>query len=692
MDKPFKYITDSPIYTLTYPHAYYRGNVKNNETLQKCITDTVVYYDQDTVTPIQFKLMIDKITSGGASAPIIMTKCIDDVIQALCIYYPRHLTSTNVTSLIKCMNSSHITSVEYIEGTGYKFNSSQIKSLNKAGILMIDKIASMSLAEFYTLFDNQLFVDTIKNGWDDDPDEYCVDKKRDIEENNITEEIKNKKEEIDDPNVIPDVKVVDNDNSDATDIEYNVIGDNVVIDNSLTPVTKSTILTKKQYPQYIVFKKIIDKFNIKLDEQIWDKMLIFIMYGPNSSRISIKKFINMHRVVSSLFPDNAHATHRSFLDNIIKSCYIEYDSIGDTYTDNAKRWFDEILDSYPDINFDRSSIMNYADGGMKIGALKLIIDSKYCSYDMFRDIYYWLDNGIRDIKSYIILKVVELKKMDLLMQLASMYKLTKDYFVDYIKLYPDCGWDNEQFIKVLLAFNIDVNFTRHYVNNKLIVNKEIIESIWKSDPIHSLYENCTSYTEEGFDKILKIRNEYSNLINICSSTIDKNKTLNVLKSMGKRERRIYTYLLNKKSPCISCLYTVQYILRYDIKINRQHLELIVACGYESTIIELLHISTKYDYLIPMIDIDLVIMCKNYLPRIWFYNNIVALKTLNERLELSFCPFKESKKYIFSVKQNSYPDSDISPDIIDLFKEIEMAYNTSIQEYQETALDRILNNN
>jgi hypothetical protein len=652
MDIPFKYISGTSAYNLKY--VYYN----NVQKIEQCIIDTAVYYDQNTVTDNQFKQMIQKITTGGRNSPIAKRHCVNSTIQALCIYYPKHLSITHITKLIGCMDSTNSLSIEYIEGTGYKFTSAQIKSLNAAGILMIDKLESMNLNEFYSLFNNESFKLKINKNWDVDPDKY-VSTKQGIQD--YWDE-QNKKEKEN-----PQIK----------------------------DIGKDTTCAPVIYGQIKVLNDIIKKFNIQLDHRLWDHLLEIVRvknkYYRNDKKIYIKSLLNLHRVAIALGVE----VSRIFLDRILK----EY-TIIDKPNQINNRLFGEILDYYKaenqDLNFNRNNIFEYIDGGSLFNTILYVIESEYCSYNMLRDLYYWLDSDKNSIKTYICDKVIELNNENLFMHISSMHHISFNTLKSYIELNINCGWDDERFIKILLSFvNNDFdhyNIIRYYVDNKLIITKQMIDYVWKQDTIEGIYNNCTTYTENSFSEIIKHKYLHASITKRkkVDMYIDNEHIYRVLKSMNSRDRRIYShYSHTQQRYHIS---GIRYILRYDVKLTKSHLEYIVENGYENVIIRLLHISSKYDYLIDMIDCELIIKCKNYLPRLWFHKNIIIPRSVDglDSSELSFCKF-DSENFIFNKSQNESTNSDIGYNIIDTFGQIEATYKDDIRNVQENALNRILTN-
>ena len=652
MDKPFKYIVNTSVYNLRWGgYGWRRGD--NSETLAKCITDTATYYDQTQVTPAQFKRMIDKITQGATNSPLHQRACVDETVQAICIYYPGHLTTTNVTSLIKCFTSKNTVAVEYIESTGYKFTSAQYKALNKAGILMTDKMESMSLSEFYSLFANVGFQSKIngRGQWEVNPDHY---------------EIKSPKQN-------------NKDNKELTIADTS--GYNVV------PV-EDKIHTKKglnSYSQYEYLKQLIDRFDIQLDVEFWGHM-IGIAASPQryaSSYFTIQSLLNLHRVVVAL---GYNPTKTQFLA-LFRSYRIDYDNFNDTDT---MRWLDKISAFYPDTTIDRNDIIEICVNlSRNISNVNLLIKSKMCSYDPMLDLYYWLNNTFRDMRRVLINRVKESRNQELYLHLVSLGHIEFEDFRNYIQENPDCGWDNEEFIRTTISFSKNADIIKYYVDNKLIVNLDLLNYVRCRDTIDNIYRSCTSYDEKGFDRIIELTHEKKTVIGIDSSNTEHDSfKYRVYRTLSPRDRRIMTH----NSGIITYpLINLKLILRYDIQINPIYLEYLLSTGNEELVITLLHMSRKYNYLIGMIDLDMVLKCRNYLPRMWFYTFIVLPRTIDDMKaeEFNFCPFDRSEEYIFNVEMNDKENADLPLEMVDQTDKIRKTYRKNIQEIQEAALERIL---
>lgn len=641
MNKPFQYIDDRTAYNLRYAYGYYDN--KNKDTIQGCITKTADHYDQDVVTPVQFKNMIDRITQGASNSAITSRRCVNEVIQAICIYFPKHLKQTNVTSLLKCVQSTDMGAVEYIESTGYKFTNAQIQTLIRNGILMIDKMQSMTLPSFYALFSNNSFTAKINSGWDINPSIYTTDSE-------VAKKSRPKR------------------GMTARKGQYKKEGQDENDDQAIQIITI--------YSQYTYLSKIVKKFDLKLDNQIWIHMMDII------GSISPWVIINLHRVLMAL----GAPLSRDFLEELFNNHTVAY-----TNLDSAIEQMDEVFSMYPDFRIDRAHIMKT----MKCNDLKgnkLLLGSRFCSYDLMDDMYYWLDTGSSFVKSYLIQRITDLNDLDLMAHIVSLgyvdFGIARTFLngnVEYV--------NSEAFTKRLLAFGVTDDFVKMYVDNKCIVGIDTLEYMLSKESIESLYKYATSYTDKGVEYMTRLMHEERYSIddkvvvrpsNSYNSNHDLDDIYRVLKSMSERDRRIYSHLTYNDA---NALVRHSNILRYDTVITCEYLKYILTMGCENTIIKLLHITHKYDYLIAMIDSDMVLTCHNYLARLWMHNNIIIPRQSGDDVQ-SFCAY-DGCSFIFSVDRNEKCDSDLGYDVIDRTNEAKQMYVERMREVQEIALDRII---
>lgn len=656
MIKPFDYIQDSSAYQLKYNNQYNNGQ----NSIAKCITDTATYYDQHKIEVAEFKRMIDKITQGSSTSILAYRNCVSLTVQAICIYFPSHLTVTNVTNLIKCFRSTDTLAVEYIQDTGYEFTSAQYKALNKIGIIMLDKKNNMTLQEFYSLLTNETFKKKIDKNWDVDPSLY---------DTIITETVKTESQ----LHTQTEAYVKDKNNSEReSKTEQNENPEEIKKNSS-----------KIIYPQYIELKAIIEKFNIKLDSEFWTYMILVARTTLPYSRshFKIRSLLNLHRIIIALGCE----PQKQILNQIIET----YEITTDNYNEETNSYFDEILQFYSNLSFDRSDIITY-NSSNKFSNIKLILDSKFCSYDPMIDLYYWMNKSCIMMKNYLIFRIINNRDQDLYMHLVSLGHITSNHFKNYIETYPECGWDDETFIRITISFVHSLDMIEYYVDNKLIINLNILDYMRSTEAINRIYKTCTSYDEKAFNRILDLRHEK------LESSQDKrvigsySNKYRIYRSMSPRDRKIMTdYEMMKMFACP--LVEITLILRYDIHITREHLEYILSSGYEELAIALIHISKKYYYLIDYIDLDMTFKCYNYLPRMWIYRNIIIPKMVDsiKTSEFTFCLYDKSEKFIFDVKMNDEEDSDLSIDIKDRIEEIAEVYHEGIQGVQESALNRIL---
>ena len=120
------------------------------------------------------------------------------------------------------------------------------------------------------------------------------------------------------------------------------------------------------------------------------------------------------------------------------------------------------------------------------------------------------------------------------------------------------------------------------------------------------------------------------------------------------------------------------IFRYNIKLTKKIIKYMIRNNMWTDIILLIHLSDRYEYIIHMIDIDMIITAPTYLARIWLLNNIV--RSNNKR-------FVITNKFV-DVRPHYEEDiMNISKEriIYDIRKEKE-TLNRSKQENQKLLID------
>jgi hypothetical protein len=263
----------------------------------------------------------------------------------------------------------------------------------------------------------------------------------------------------------------------------------------------------------------------------------------------------------------------------------------------------------------------------------------------------------------------------------------------------------------MIAFGTDKERVQMYVDNKMVVDTDLLNRVWKKDTILNIYNYCNSYTDDGYTKIIDLTHEKTT-DKLTSPSVGgtASQVCNILEAMSRRDRQIYVSLINGDD--IKQLCVLKHILRYDITIVKKHLEFILNSGYEDTIIILLHISDRYRYLLEYVDVETVMACSNYLPRMWFYNNVLVPKLCEEShvQTASFCWFKNADRYIYKADADRNRDYDVETGLADQavtrseplglqdtrilddkYSGFRSQYNLNIKTAQEKSMNRIMKN-
>jgi len=103
--------------------------------------------------------------------------------------------------------------------------------------------------------------------------------------------------------------------------------------------------------------------------------------------------------------------------------------------------------------------------------------------------------------------------------------------------------------------------------------------------------------------------------NNINDTIPDNVYIKIYSSLSNRDKKIFDRI-NMYDICSSST-----IVRYRITLTDEYVEHLIASDNWKCIVRLLHLSSTYDYIIDMIDIDKILLAPNLLTRIWLMKNI-----------------------------------------------------------------------
>lgn len=460
----------------------------------------------------------------------------------------------------------------------------------------------------------------------------------------------------------------------------------------------------KIYPQYEYLAKIIKKFDLKLDEKIWSKCFGMIKYG----RISTIVLVNLHTVLVALGAPISNETLDIFLAD--SSHGLLCGSLEKSIQD-----IDRVFEFYDNPKIDRSYIKRCM-AQHDMGTMKIILGSRFCSYDLLEDLFYWLEHD-NSPNQYLISRVNATGDTDLMAHIIMLGYVDEIEACQFLSHHPEY-LNNNNYAMKHISFDGSQKVIQMYIDNKFIADLDTVEYIRSSEYLKNLHANLLSCTEPAQDKLSQLiyedsvgaqvdrmkRSHHGYYSNFNRSNNDVYK---VLESLSDRDGRIFSHLISIKEHALT---NIQNILFYDTVITKKYLKYLLMMGYEEIVINLMHISRKYDYLIDMIDEEIVLTCHNYLPRMWFHKYVVTARKVGT-IPDSFClyggygrddelssdeelidasdSYRHERDFVFSVERNDAPNSDINIGMIDNRSEFKAKFEKKNRDIREAALLRII---
>ena len=180
--------------------------------------------------------------------------------------------------------------------------------------------------------------------------------------------------------------------------------------------------------------------------------------------------------------------------------------------------------------------------------------------------------------------------------------------------------------------------------------KYIKDSMYCTPEIESFYNNWVFFDEIDFRPHIR-----RNRIDIRNLERMDNKHAQIIRrriceSLSKRDRDIFIRL--------RLVFSIVNILYYDITLTKEYIRgFLMYEDHWHDLVRLIHISTKYDYLVDLIDSEIVSSCNSYLGRSWFSNNIVSKKINGESISFAIEKFSDMGIYN-KEKEDDYRHNEI----------------------------------
>jgi hypothetical protein len=326
---------------------------------------------------------------------------------------------------------------------------------------------------------------------------------------------------------------------------------------------------------------------------------------------------------------------------------------------------DDILDMY-NMNLNRDFYMNnkYCLPNKTLIRLMQYHDSEY---DINEDLYYWtyLPAGATSpFLEYIFVKNKD--NIDVIMHLISMGFITFNTFIAYIKYVEN---NDEKHTKVLDIANstrfiesvltmkrqpVDMymSYYRYFLKNKYNITDDTYTCILDTKIWNRI--NTTVYKSDKFinSNILRKFVVYSTHDNV---SVPNNMILTAVDSLSEIDRNIVLYdmvqSVSSRSSTIQ-LMTHQF-LKNNIQLTEEFVHMLL-CVKPIVLIELFHITSKYNYCFEYITYESILQCVHVISNYMFYH---VIKPYNKDKNYSLCMF-DTEKYIFDGKDNNYLTFDI----------------------------------
>jgi hypothetical protein len=152
------------------------------------------------------------------------------------------------------------------------------------------------------------------------------------------------------------------------------------------------------------------------------------------------------------------------------------------------------------------------------------------------------------------------------------------------------------------------------VDYKILPSIELIRmniGYWNLEQIKGSSMFLDDVTEAYIDKLL-LTNDNDNTEIMTPEISD---IIEIYDSLNERDRQIMVRLHRNS------ILSLSNIIKYRIKITRKMLESMIFYGAWMSIVSLLFLDKSYDYIIDLLDIDMIIMAPSYHARIWLLENI-----------------------------------------------------------------------
>jgi hypothetical protein len=589
MNKPFQLLMDSDLYLLR--RVWGREIVD----ITKNINDTFLQYGEDGVSDREFNKLVTRLTKNSKNnTSVIQYRSDPEIISELCRSFPSHFNTKNMDQLISCFTKEKypMNCIESIINSGYKFTDSQISALTALGYPMYTLTEGMSYSDFLLLFSSAefLYYKELNDGMN----------VPELSQQNLNHKV----------SIIRDL---------CSKYKFTLWCD------FISAWVKS--LRNTPLDTIINIHKIAKVLNIKFE---------------NSTIIGI-----IDR--DEIFDDEANMINYG-----VKLKSIDGEDIIATFDYDR---FKILLNYYDTFVIDRSMILERISSAV----FTKLIHPSITKYNQFSDIFYILSSlsntpyhPTRDefVAHLITHNYLENHGFDFIVYLLSLGLVSdKNILKECITVHNVLTF--EQYIENFYTF-AQADVLNLLSEHKIIPTSQNILLCSSCSQLEEIYNNSI-FIDDDMEKYIRMMIDYTNMYdgeycerydgeycernnqyiaNGCytyEDNIMKTKNgsvlavgnidhidyfLNIYDSLSERDKSIFEHIdINK-------IFWVSTIIKYGLTITDEYLKHMIMRGYWKTLLLLLHVSNVYDYLIEMIDINIVTFAPSIISRQWLMNNIL----------------------------------------------------------------------
>jgi hypothetical protein len=407
--------------------------------------------------------------------------------------------------------------------------------------------------------------------------------------------------------------------------DLSTIIDNMTYDDFLALFTNpmfisklaEKIQSKKSKTGFAEAKEILStickKHNLILDERL---ILVWIIAIINHSVINksfqpdLTYLYHMHVIIKEIGGKFTNDT-MVYIIKYWNSTYM-YQNAGDYDT------LKSIISFYDNFEIDRDIILQFITETPDIRRFEILMHPAITRYNPLQDIYYIISNPmILDITNYLLhlLKNNYMIYDDFLLFIISLRSNDEGISIVLQKYIEAQKEIKPEYIQNFFTFG-NYNVIRELFHNKIMPELKNVARCTNTKQIKYINDNSIFLDDDASEYIEHVLqydcDTYGNSIN---DTIPVKAYIKIYESLSNRDKKIFDRITMYE------ICTASTIVRYQITLTEEYVEHLIASDNWKCILTLIHLSSAYDYIIDMIDIDKILLAPNSITRIWLMKNI-----------------------------------------------------------------------